>query len=797
LRNTSSTYFVSLRFSVVLGMALWLVCSLVYAQNDFDPTNLPTVKSIEIEGNESFSKETIMSLISFRSYESSLKNGIILPFYVASSISRYFNKTHDSILKKKVEDLAPPPQKLDMKLLSSNLEKLRNFYNDNGFHSAKITCKIQRDTTRNIVIPKFIIKEGPSYTLAYVLYLGLDSVDNATKEEILNTDKNDIVGKRFSSQALSQDSARIVNILRNNGYPFASGSPGTLAAVTIYEDTTNKVFIDSTTIYFSVGTRYKFAAFNENNIDIKQGKASNSLNKNVITDKRTFKDGDWFSALKLSEFELSIRSFPYISRLNIANVIDTTKKEISLKVDIELSELSLVESEFSFSPKGTDQDTRFVSDLAYDMKVNRFNLWGLGHDISGKMNLTAESRLSFTKESTLDFSTFLLGVDYNLPNNLTINLPWYKLAFERSPLSTGNKFNYTAAGVGASYNLKLNSYNWFQRADFSGEVSWKSYQDIVSFNSNEVQAMYNKLPAECAKLDTFTLTKELQDLLVENIYRQQYAQGDDKSFVTNSDIKNSFDALKWKISANISATRDKRNDVFNPTDGHIINFNAEFGILGFFKTRWLKLETDARIYQPIGKNNVFAARLHAGWIFEGGGLNLTPTSSRFFVGGASSCRGWETNNLLATLPPREKDFDPSIQDCITDIAQEIVQKSVSILGGMQVLEVSLDWRIKQLLFLPNVSTLNKQLNNLGMVFFIDAGNAFHRDYYNENLFEGTNLLDHISLSTGASLTYNSPAGALRLTGALKVYEPIYPNFNRIKNRFFTGTAIHVTLGQAF
>ena len=103
--------------------------------------------------------------------------------------------------------------------------------------------------------------------------------------------------------------------------------------------------------------------------------------------------------------------------------------------------------------------------------------------------------------------------------------------------------------------------------------------------------------------------------------------------------------------------------------------------------------------------------------------------------------------------------------------------------------------------LPETNSFNRQLNNIGLIIFIDAGNAFYRDFQNESL-AGTNILDHIAWSFGGSLTYNTPAGIIRFTPALQIYEPIYPNLNSISNRYFykrfsDAWTFHISLGQAF
>ncbi|MFZ1573631.1 MAG: BamA/TamA family outer membrane protein, partial [Candidatus Kapaibacterium sp.] len=633
-----------------------------------------------------------------------------------------------------------------------------------------------------------------------IVYLGLDSLETFIKYKIGNENRINLIGERFSSELLSQDSGRVVNILRNQGYPFASGTPGTLGSVSIFEDSLNNKYLDSAILFFTTGSRYKFGKLDSNNFKINIGKASKTLNKKFIFDICPFNEGDWFSVNKLSEFEVSLRTLPFVSKLHMKNVIDTITNQIFVSIDLELTELSGLEGVLSFSLTGTESinDTTFYGfSASANGSYKKMNITGNADQIGFKGSITLNALTNFKQLLLNDYPNLSLGIEYlNSAYSVNFNVGY---SSEKSPLNTSNELNNFFGNITFAKGIKFNTYTFFQRALLNFNLNYKEYIDINSYNAIEVNNIFSTLNGTNC-VDTNRINGEISKLLIENIYKLQYSQGDDLDYVTNPLVKDNFDALKLKITLNGNLIHDKRNDFFNPTDGNILTLNTEIGTLGF-KSFWLKLEYDYRWYYPLNANSSLAFRNHAGWIIEPSALKLTPPQSRFFVGGANSCRGWENNNLLATVPPPPQEFDPLIRSCIAPLAQRLLQKSISIFGGIGVFETSFDFRVSRLFKLPETNSFNRQLNNIGLIIFIDAGNAFYRDFQNESL-AGTNILDHIAWSFGGSLTYNTPAGIIRFTPALQIYEPIYPNLNSISNRYFykrfsDAWTFHISLGQAF
>src|SRR5690606_9398192 len=67
-------------------------------------------------------------------------------------------------------------------------------------------------------------------------------------------------------------------------------------------------------------------------------------------------------------------------------------------------------------------------------------------------------------------------------------------------------------------------------------------------------------------------------------------------------------------SLTASIIRDRRNNVFEPTDGYYASTSLEYTGLGA-TMRWRKAEADGRFYRPISGHLVLRTRLNAAQLF--------------------------------------------------------------------------------------------------------------------------------------------------------------------------------------
>ena len=199
----------------------------------------------------------------------------------------------------------------------------------------------------------------------------------------------------------------------------------------------------------------------------------------------------------------------------------------------------------------------------------------------------------------------------------------------------------------------------------------------------------------------------------------------------------------------------QRSTADNPLDAHRgyqLAFHTESAgrfLPGTFN--YFALSVDGRHYLPIGDRVVVANRLQLGSIDDRGedGSNV-PFSKKYFLGGATSLRGWgryEVSPLSGSGLP---------------------------LGGNSLLALNSELR----------ATLRGQL---GGVLFVDAGNVWSEEWH---IVPG-----EIRVAAGAGLRYETPVGPIRFDFGYQL--------NRIDGLMINGAEqqrpwrIHFSIGQAF
>jgi len=199
-------------------------------------------------------------------------------------------------------------------------------------------------------------------------------------------------------------------------------------------------------------------------------------------------------------------------------------------------------------------------------------------------------------------------------------------------------------------------------------------------------------------------------------------------------------------------------DVNRNTTNNLLDANQGYVLLGHLEQagKWLwgtynywEVSGEARQYTRVGRSFVWANRVHLGTINALGGTTGVPFFKRYFLGGASSIRGWgrfEVSPLSGFGLP---------------------------IGGLSMLEGSTE--IRKPLF-----------GKLGGVAFFDFGNVSDRSL---------NVPTSLVYAAGPGLRYLTPVGPARIDFGYQL--------NRIPNLKVNGKPetrawrIHFSIGQAF
>ena len=182
---------------------------------------------------------------------------------------------------------------------------------------------------------------------------------------------------------------------------------------------------------------------------------------------------------------------------------------------------------------------------------------------------------------------------------------------------------------------------------------------------------------------------------------------------------------------------DTRDNFFMPLNGSLTRFHSELvgGFMGgenhFFKLifSWNRY---LRLGRP-GKLNVLGSRIKLGYVEKIKAEEYVPTFDRFYMGGASTIRGYPENNL----GPKDTKGIPK--------------------GGRVMILGNLEWR--RALFWK-----------FGYTLFVDAGNLW---------FEPEHMsLESIRMTAGLGIQFFTPIGPLRLDYAHRVIRKDDPKGGR-------------------
>ena len=167
------------------------------------------------------------------------------------------------------------------------------------------------------------------------------------------------------------------------------------------------------------------------------------------------------------------------------------------------------------------------------------------------------------------------------------------------------------------------------------------------------------------------------------------------------------------------------NDPLNATEGSVANLGFDqAGLAGDFN--FYKITAEAKKYQPLPWEMVFAGRGKLGFANAIGAESNLPLFERLYAGGEKSVRGYGRRRL----GPRSSANDP--------------------IGGRSVVEASLELR-------------RPILGPLGGAVFLDAGQVSLKKY--------DPPIGDLKLGYGFAVTYTTPVGPLRFDVGFPVERP--------------------------
>ncbi|OYV88555.1 MAG: hypothetical protein B7Z63_00195 [Ignavibacteriae bacterium 37-53-5] len=493
-------------------------------------------------------------------------------------------------------------QYLDPLVLRADLQRIKQFYLDNGFIYAQVDSSLKYNTEDRSVDITVKIVEGPPAYVTAVHYIG---VADTTKEfqELLREKPLIAVGERYSAKQVDAEVQRVVGLLQNDGYAYARKD----SAVVTFSTPTDTV---PTTIdfYLYSGEQYRWGQISVLPVD--SGKIP--FEKHIVLREMLFKPGDIYSVTKKTQSEQRLYT------LNMFEFARITTPETPPEVDSLPGVISL-------RPRSTHEIT---PELLMDDENNAFNFGGgLGYL---HRNFLGDARL-------LSINTSLLLQSFQL------------VTFNSKVLSdtvTVGRIDATAQLTQPYFFSNATSLTWGLSFLVDKQMP---YVQIVMRNKIRVSdrladytTAYLDWDVERAKVDSLQAIPLPPGLEIPQF---------------NSIL--SFTLQRDKTNDVFSPTSGFFNLMTIEEGGVLPNIiHSLFKHSDFPYAQYWKITLLGKWFFSMNEDatNVFAMKLKFGYAQEYGTYqeNLNgpiPLNYRFFAGGSGSVRGWRTRELGNVTSP--------------------------------------------------------------------------------------------------------------------------------------------------
>jgi len=322
-----------------------------------------------------------------------------------------------------------------------DVERIKKFYFDRGFFDTVVDTVINYKYSDDELDEKFMITENKRYVYYEINYVGIDSVDQTTRERILSpADKLLYVGRFYTKDSVTLELNRVLTVLFNNGYATAtSKSPEVLKYQTNDPKLKNKVNIVLT---FLPKFRYLFGI-----TTVSFPKKRYNVTKEDILRELTYHENQVYSKEEVVNSELNLSKISLIDNPRIViDSIDNVSKKVNLAINAVINNKYDLTPEifgyyfqqvFYFGAGVSYSDKNFLgggrvltSSLRFyfhSFKDNRLEFVNTiyqpflfnNRNISGTWNIGAEYRLDELANVTQINNSF--GATYDLPNYTYIN----------------------------------------------------------------------------------------------------------------------------------------------------------------------------------------------------------------------------------------------------------------------------------------------------------------------------------------------------------------------------------------
>ena len=705
--------------------------------------------------------------------------GVILTVKVVEkpAIRKVIYKGNDDVSDEDITEVVnvKPMKILNVELLKTNSQKIRELYVDKGFFLAEVEHEIVpvgKEGRRVDII--FNVKENFKVQVRRIAIVGNSHLSDTDIKTMIQTREGNEISfitksGTFKDEHFQTDLMRIQALYYDHGFvSIKVGQP----TITLTPD---RRYIDIV-IPVEEGVKYSIGNITfAGDIELKNNEGKVVVTEDILRKFIVSSKGDTFKRTTLFEDIGRLSNVYKNMGYAFANVTPNSKmrpedKEVDLEMAVQKGDLVYIDRiEISGNTKTRDKVIRremrvFEGELYSEAGINasKARIFQLGFfenveikPAGGAQSDTMTLEVEVKEKST---GTFQVGAGFSsvesfiataqvAQNNFLGTGQSLSLSLQLSFGTFGRKFGslqfYEPYLLDSMFSLGLNAY-----------VTQQFYRDFQRAATGFSPTVGYPLTADLRLSLGYTI--EQIDISQSSALRRAHYLVDETGGI-NSAI-------------NTSVSYDTRNNRLFPTAGQYHRLKAEISdeILGADgEMEFLRLQLTARYYQPIIWGLVLKLNAEFGYLHSTGEAENSesaprraPISERFFPGGIYSVRGFEPRSLgPCELAPLDSMDHLSRADCLN-------------VGGN-----------KQAIF--NIELEFPILESAGIkgVLFFDAGNAFNDDqgwFYagtkNEDkpdvFIIGSDVASKppmgLYLSTGFGFRWFSPIGPLRFEWGIPI-----------------------------
>lgn len=631
---------------------------------------------------------------------------------------------------------------LDVNTVKADVSKVQDFYEEKGFFLANVGYELVDNSLGGVDL-KFMIREFDKVRVKRIMFLGNNEIKDDELKSFMQTREESLFSPlsgsgNFKEFNFKNDVERLKYLYKTRGYLQVNiGNP----SITVSEDK-KWIFI---TIKVNEGPKFSI-----NNI-FYNGELL--FTENEMREKTQLKSGDIYSEETLRQDIQALTEMYQDKGYAFANVLRTLQmvpgeNKVDINYSFEKGEIAyfgkiIIKGNTKTRDKVVRRELKIYEGMMYSGSLLR----------KSKENVV---RLGFFEPASVVFNTVspkgsnnVLNVEISVKERQTGQISvgaGYSTATKGFFQASVSQNNFRGLGQNLNLNVSLaenqKTYNLGFTEPYFLDTKWTAGGDIYRTQSGLNSSFSSEKYGGDVRVGypIFEYTRLFMTLRHEVTNIQNV-----RNPTVDEDIENGTAA-----TVQMSLRLDKRNNIFEPSDGHFGSATLEYA--GFYgDQKWLKASLEGRYYEPIYEELVFRSRVRAEQLMKTSDRAL-PRTEKFQLGGARNMRGYDFEDVG---PKELLEDEISGEERLFNIGGQFSLLTTLELEHPLIKEAGLKW-----------------------VVFYDAGNVFE-----------TSLGDDFTLRQdyGFGFRWFSPIGVLRFEFGY----PIDPEEGQ------DGQQFHFDIGQLF